>query len=789
MSTTYIGDNKKKTVLGKNDYVIVDTFSAVEGSGGGKGGGGGGTMLRDTFRSNAIAKVIIAYSVGETAGLSNGAKSIYFDGTPLQASSGEYNFNGVTWEERYGLDTQAVVKGFEQTTYVRDINTQIEAATPVVRTVTDDQVDSLRVIILVPALVKLEDNGDQTAQSIQLKYEVRDPTAGVWENRGTKTITGKSSSSFEVQYSVPGPDTITGAWDVRVTRLTADSTSDKLQNSSTFGRMVEILESKETYPNVAYVAVTVDVSLFGNSIPTISLEAGGVKVKVPTNYTEVNGIPAYSGTWNGSFKWESTSNPAWHLYNLAVNAKYGGEIPESYLDKFAFYSIAQYCDACDPLNGNFVGIPDGEDPEGVRRRFTLNTQINKNQDGLKMLQDLASSFRGLLYYGAGAVIPSQDSPKSISAIITNENAMDGRFVYSSSDAKSRYTIATVAYNDKENFYKQAYTTYPAIGTWGTDVNIARFGKNTYQGTKFGCNNEAEAHSFAKWIVYSSLNETEMVSFTAGPEHAQMRPGEVIEIYDRRFIKERFGGRIGATVGTPSTVQVKLDAPVYLTNGQTYEITIVTADGYTLESRDVDMASTANDVATTNIFVTSGFTAPATANYTWAIKGTDILPRKFRILNNEKKSVLEYEILGLFYDENKYLAVEEDIYLEKQKFTQRPINDLTPPTNIEFEKRGLKDDTGNLVNSLIVKWTFSPSQYASKYRVRYRRNGDEWHEAGVTTFSSITIPNVLPGLYDVLVYTRNMLDVESIPAEASYTLIYNDSGITLLPPILNDVTVV
>lgn len=782
MNASYIGNEKKKTTLSKNDYVITDTFTTVEGSGGGGkgGGGGGGTMLRDTFRSNAVAKVIVAYSVGETQGLVDGAKSIYFDGTPLQAADGTYNFQGVTWEERFGLPTQPVVKGFEKTTFVRDINTEIEQATPVTRTVTDVDVDSARVIILVPALVKLEDNGDQSAQSIQLKFEVRDPTSGVWEDRGTKTISGKSSSAFEVQYSVAGPNTITGAWDIRVTRLTADSTSDKLQNASFFNRLVEINESKETYPNVAYVALSVDIALFGNSIPLISLNAGGVKVKVPSNYTETNGIPAYTGTWDGTFQWASTSNPAWHLYNLAINTKYGGEIPESYLDKYSFYTIAQYCDAVNPSTGVYEGIDDGNG--GVRRRFTLNTQINQNQDGLKMLQDLASSFRGLLYYGAGAIIPAQDSPKSVSAIITNENVLEGRFLYSSSDAKSRYTIATISYNDKDNFYKQSYATYPPISDWGTDTNIARFGKNQYQGTKFGCNNEAEAFAFAKWIVYSSLNETEMVTFTAGPEHAMLRPGEIVEIYDRRFIKERFGGRI-ADANSPSTII--LDAPVVLAPGQTYELTIVGADGVTLETRDVDV-NTPTGVPTTTIYTTTVFSAVPTKNFTWAIKGSDIAPRKFRILNNEKKSVLEYEVTAMFYDENKYLAVEQGIYTEGQQYIKRDLNSIAPPTNMLFEIQGYKDDTNTLINSLIIKWTASTSEYVSKYRVRYRRNGDEWQDAGITQFTSFTLPNVLPGEYEVLVYARNIIDRESIPLNGTYELVFNPSGIVLLPPVFNDV---
>lgn len=787
---SYSDDFRKKVEL-ENGWVEVEPFvDVVEGSGGGGGKGGGGgrapVEANDTFRSNAVARAILAYSVGETDGLVDGAKSIYFDGTPLQNADNSFNFQGVRWEERFGLPTQSRVTGFEQTTVVKSIATALTVADgPVIRTVDSALVDSVRIIMNFPILQLIDQStGDINANSVVINFAVRDPSTGTWINRGNQTISGKSSGPFQIQYRIQGPTNPTAAWDWRVTRVTADSASSTNQNTTVVETAVEIRESVQTYPGVAYVAVEVDTSLFGNRIPNVSLQVDGVKVQVPVNYFETGGIPSYTGTWNGTFKWASTSNPVWHIYNMIINTKYGLDIPEVFLDKYSFYTIAQYCDAVNPVTGAFVGIPDGDG--GVRRRFTLNTQITQDDDGLTLLQNMASSFRGLLYYGAGAIVPSQDRPKSISAIITNENVLDGKFIYSSTEAKDRITVANIAYNDKENFYAPSFATYPPVEDWDTDPNIARYGRNIYDGAKFGCNNEAEAFTFAKWVVYSSVNETETAQFTVGPEHSTLRPGDVVEIYDRRFVKERFGGRIqSASLNT-----VVLDAPVTLNPGQTYTITVVGNDGSTLVTRNITNAAGTHQ----SITVSANFPAIPVKGYTWAIKGSDIQPRTFRILNIEKKSLLEYEIFAMFHDANKYAEVENDVTLIDQPFRRLTFNQLNPPTGMVFELNARNDPTRGPLNTLRVRWTRSTSELATRYRVRYSRNNGPFVEWGTTNFIEAEIDNVTNGTYVVQVYTQNAIGNESIPLQGSFTVGYGGTdvvfgGVTLAiePPIINNVT--
>ena len=772
-----MGKAMKKTFLSDTDYIEHEPFSFLEGGG---GGDDGPDIADDTIRTGSTAKFILAYSIGQTGGLKNGAKSIFFDRTPLMDEDGNYNFEGVSWSQRYGTTGQTYVKGFESATNLVTVSTQVtKGGSAVTRTVTSSSVDALRVIVNIPNLSNTEDDGDVKGTSVQLKFEVKDPGSGVWENRGTKTINGKASYPFEVSYAVDGPTTITAAWQWRVTRLTNDSTDVRLQNSTFVTRVVEIQESKETYPGVAYIAVSIDTELFANGIPQVTLEVEGIEVDVPVNYDEeggINDMPLYSGTWNGTFVKAATSNPAWHLYNLIKNTRYGAGLPSGYLDKYAFYEMAQYCDAVNPATGIFAGVNDGDG--GKRRRFTFNTQLTQAEDALRMLQNIAASARAILYYGAGTIHPSQDSPRSTAAIITNENALEGRFVYSSTEAINRITVCNVTYNDANNFAEPAVATYPEIDKWDTDNGIARYGRNEMDVAKLGCDNESEAYAFAKWVVWTSLNEAGTVSFTAGPEHGnQLRPGDVIEIYDRRFAKERWGGRL--VTGSTAT-SIKLDAAVTLGSGKSYQLTLVGNDGVTLYTRNVTSSAGTRTTVSVSSF---GFTPRA--GYTWAIKGTDIQPQKFRVLSVEKQSLLEYAVFALQYQETKYAVVEEGRAFRPAPVVRRNYLEVKSPTDMVFSLSGQKDAATGIRNTLNVGWTKSTSTGVKRYIVRYRRENRPWNEPIYTPRASIEIKDIRAGVYEVVVYAENVNGIRSSALEGEYEVEYGSPSDlpTLLPPTI------
>lgn len=771
----------KRTTLDNGDYIIHDAFSYVlEGAGGGGGGGHTPKIDDDTFRTASIAKAIIAYGIGECGGLKNGAKSIFFDRTPLMDENGNYNYEGVEWEERFGTQGQSRVKGFASATNVVNVATEVtKDGGPVVRTVQSDTVDSLRIIINIPNLSKTDDDGDVKGREVTIKFEVMDLGSGIWEDRGTKTISGKGSYPFDVQYEVDGPTNITAAWQYRVTRISDDQTDVRKQDRTYVSRCVEIEETKQTYPGVAYVALKIDTALFTNGIPQITLEVDGIEIDVPSNYTEEYGsekVPHYSGAWDGTFQTASTSNPAWHLYHLIKNKRYGAGISSGYLDKYSFYEMAKYCDAVNN-NGTFVGVTD-EATNLKRRRFTFNTQITQAEDALQMLQNIASTARSILYYGAGAIHPSQDAPKSVKAILTNENVLDGRFSYSSTEAANRITVCNCTYNDYENFAEPAIVTYPNIDTWDTDEGILRYGRNESDIAKLGCNNEAEAYAFAKWVVWTSLNESGTVSFTVGPEHGnQLLPGDVVEVYDRRFAKERWGGRIVA--GSKGT-SIILDSSVTLKSGKSYQITIVKNDGKTVATRNITSSAGTRKTVSCEAF---GFTP--TAGYTWAIKGTDIQPQTFRLVSVEKQSLLEYECFAMQYQPTKYDVVEQGKAFKPATVVRRNFLQVKSPTNIVFKQHGHKDPATGIRNNLTVGWTASSSDGVKKYIIRYRREKRAWSTPVTTSLTSFEITDIRAGEYEVVIYAENVNGIKSPGATDSYIVEYGQPSDlpTLLPPTL------
>ena len=727
----------------------------------------------NTLRSVSTIKLLLAYSAGEAGGLIDtqgvdGAESIFFDRTPLwSVANSTFNFSGVTFEERFGTVSQTHVPGFDESVVVNTVNTQVTiSGGPVADTVGSSNVTACRLLMSVPRLFSIDTTtGDQTGTSVSFQVHVKDP-AGAWQNRGTFVITGKTTSAYQMSYRIQGPTTITAAWQLRVTRITADSSDSNLENDTFYDALDEIIEGTEDYPDVAYVAFTIDTEQFGNNIPLISLKVDGIKVRVPVNYVQSTmAAPSYTGAWNGTFKNETTPNPMWNLYDLLTNTKYGLGLDETFLDKFEFYTLAQYCDAVNTGTGAFEGVPN-DGTSGARRRFTMNTQITTSEDALQLLQAISSSFRGISFYGGGTIKPVQDSPKSVVAIIGNENVQNGRFSYSSTQAKDRINVCNVTFNDQTDFYARD------IASFEDATGITRYGRNEKNIVKYGCNNEAEAYSFAKWYVHTSLNEIESVSFTASTEHQDLQPGDLIEIYDKNFAGPRQSGRInGGDVNS-----VDLDFSVTLNGTNTYEITIVDVDGETLETRDI----TTGSGSVTTVAVSSPFSNVPTVNYTWAIKGTDISPRLFRVLSVDKTGLLEYDIFALFYDENKFAAVEDNIILDSSIFTRIRFDESKPVSNISFAIKAYLDAPTGPRNDLYVTWDASTEDLVTKYKVFHKKDDNQNTLISTTNLNEIVIADVTPGIHSVDILTVSLNGRESPAANGTF-VVSNDGTSGLLAP--------
>jgi len=389
--------------------------------GGGKGGGGSARVAQeapDSLRSKAYARVVDLISEGEIEGLVDGLQSVYLDDTPIQNPDGSTNFSGVTLETRNGSQQQSYVPGFSSVENEVVVGVEVKASQPVVRSITDPDVDAVRVKVSVPQLTNQDTtNGDLNGSTVNFAID-RQVNGGGFVEMINDTISGKTTTKYQRSYYVPLAGS--GPWDIRVRRITADSTSSAVQNKTFVESYTEVVESKLRYPNSALVALRVDASQF-SSIPRRSYDMKLLRVRVPVNYDPAT--RAYSGVWNGTFKIAWTDNPAWCFYDLVSSTRYGlgGYIPEAQVDKWALYRVAQYCDQLVP---NGLG--------GFEPRFTCNLYLQTREQAYKVVQDMASIFRGMVYWSGGAITVTQDAPADPVYQFAPSNVVDGEFAYQGS---------------------------------------------------------------------------------------------------------------------------------------------------------------------------------------------------------------------------------------------------------------------------------------------------------------------------------------------------------------------
>ena len=377
-------------------------MSKIIGSGGDNKGGGNRnktpTEAKDNLDSKSFARVLDLIGEGEIGGLVDGAKSIFLNNTPLQAADGTFNFKDVSYETRNGTSNQTVIP------ITRNISTtkstgfaDVPQATPKIIQITDSDVDAVALTITVPALQKISDEGDIFGSSIQLEIAVQysggSYSTVVSGNAGT--ITGRTPDVYLREYLI----NLDGAFpvNIKVTRITEDSTSAKLSDAFHFPNYVEIKYDQRTYPNSALVGLKVDAEQF-SSIPTRKYLVKGIKVKIPHNATvRADGSLSYTGTFNGTLgAAQYTNDPAWCLYDLLTSSRYGlgAHLAEADLDKFSFYQASAYCSA---------QIDDGTGTGNTEPRFSCNVSIQNQQEAYNVISQMCSVFRAMPYYQAGSL--------------------------------------------------------------------------------------------------------------------------------------------------------------------------------------------------------------------------------------------------------------------------------------------------------------------------------------------------------------------------------------------------
>lgn len=654
----------------------------------------------DNLQSNATARLLDLICEGEIEGLYNGHKSIFLNETPLQASDDSYNFEGVTIEERKGLPDQDHIKGFPEIENELAIGVKVTQSAPVIRTITDPDIDAVRHTIRIPALVESKANGDVIGAEVNFKVEVQ-PNGGSYTEKINDTIVGKTTSPYEKSYRIE----LTGAapWNIKMTRITPDSALDTLNNDIYWARYTSIKDYKLIYPDSVIYGITVDSKLFGNQIPARAYELKLAKIQVPINYNPET--REYTGIWNGTFKTAWTDNPAWVFYAMLTNTRYGlGKyIDISQVDKWSLYTIGQYCDEL---------VDDGYG--GQEPRFIFNGILNTRQEAFNVLQTLASCFRGMMFWGSDVITATQDSPYVAEPIlVTQANAVNGIFDYAGSAMKARHSVVVVTWNDPNDFYR------PTTEVIEDPDMLERFGWRQKDILAYGCTSRGQARRIGKWIIDSERYETEVVSYQCSFDQLLVRPGDVVKIMDPNYSNIRYGGRIKS----PALGSLILDADVVL-NDATYEVSVVLPDG-TIETKTIIEKNTTTDTFT----LVSNLSAIPEIGANWILSG-DVEPRLFRVSSIIEKELNIFQVLALFHDPNKYARVEQGIKLDNIVYTTIPTGSVPIPINLNIEEFFVTVGT-TLTSSALFSWQAPSDVRVLRYDVEIKKPGDTVYESVIT----------------------------------------------------------
>lgn len=669
-------------------------------------------MANKTLRSRSTARVLDAVSEGPIWGLLDGDKSIYLNGTQLQNNGGSYNFRGVRTNDRKGTVGQDIIKGFRSVTNEISDGRQIENGSPITFDVSDDDIDAVNLKIRVNSLFKTTNKGKMKPNAVVLEID-RQPNGGSFTQVGTVRIKGRSTSAYDRHKRIELPD---GGhpYTIRVRRITANS-SDPQEPSDTFlPSYTLITDLRFRYPYTALVGIEVDAQKFGSSFPDRIYRLGGILIEYPSNYNP--NTRAYTGVWDGTFtSGERCDNPAWILRDLATKTRYGlgNVLTAAQVDKWALYKIAQYCDGL---------VDDGNG--GTEPRFRYNGVIETPEEAAKALDRIASVFRGMLYWQSGSVTFTNDEPvTSIAANVTPANVVNGSFSYGISAKKARHSTVIVAFNNPD---KLGETDFEYVSR---DHLVLKYGYNPIELGLVGCTSRSQAHRAGEWLLDSEEFETDLVTYTAGMDHAHVRPGHVVNVYDPWYAGARMGGRLLAA----TTTQVTLDAPYDVAAGLTHYIRVTLPDGSVVE-REI---ANADGPGQTVITLSSALAETPVVGSVYGIANDDINPRQFRVISGTPKEGNKFEINALFYDPTKYDRVERNLTLTGPSYTAYDSSAVAAPTGLNITET--RTDNGDeYAASAVLSWQPADDARVTRYGVQVLDVDDEDYQEEIiiagTSFS-------------------------------------------------------
>ncbi|RTN83667.1 host specificity protein J [Enterobacter asburiae] len=699
--------------------------TAIKGRKGGSSSSRTPTEQPDDLQSVAKAKILLALGEGEFAGGLT-ARDIYLDGTALENADGSQNFSGVAWEFRSGTQAQKYIQGIPGTENEINVGSEVSSSTAWTRTFTNTQLSAVRLRLKWPSLFKQEDDGDLVGYSVNYAIDLQ-TDGGTWQTVLNTSVTGKTTSGYERSHRIDLPQA-GSTWTIRLRKITSDANSAKIGDTMTLQSFTEVIDAKLRYPNTALLYIEFDSSQFNGSIPQISCEPRGRVIRVPDNYDPET--RTYSGIWTGAFMWAWTDNPAWIFYDLVVTDRFGlgNRLTAANIDKWTLYQVAQYCDQ---------PVPDGKGGSGTEPRYTCNVYIQDRNDAYTVLRDFAAIFRGMTYWGDDQIVALADMPRDVDFTYTHANVVDGKFVYSSSTTKSRYTNALVSWSDPANGYADAME--PVF----EQALVARYGFNQLEITAIGCTRQSEANRKGRWGILTN-NKDRVVTFDVGLDGNIPQPGYIIAVSDRNLSGRDLGGRLSAVNGRV----LKLDRVPSAKVGDRIMVNLPSG---------VTQFRTIQSLSGEMVTVTSAFSELPQAEAVWVIESNELYAQQYRVISVTDNNDGTYTITGANHDPDKYARIDTGAVIDQRPVSVIPPGNQSPPANIAISSFSVVQQNIS-VETMRVSW--DQAQNAIAYEAQWRRNDGNWVNVPRSSTTSFDVPGIYAGRYLVRVRAINAAEISS-----------------------------
>lgn len=701
------------------------------------------TIATDDLVSTGYAQILYGLCEGEIAGLADDGKSILLENTPLINDNGQPNFDGVSWEFRTGTLDQTHIAGFPAVENEHNIGVELRHDRDWTRQINNRELSAVRVRLNFNALREQKENGDITGYAISYAIDVQ-TDGGSFVEVLTDTVRGKASQGYKKAHRIDLPNSGTAKrWTIRVRRITPNRDSELVADTMSIDALTEIIDAKLSYPCTALLGISYDAKTF-NNIAKIAVRLKGKIIQVPSNYNA--DTRTYNGLWDGTFKPAYSNNPAWVYYDLCTHHRYGlGERLSGMVDKWRLYQIGQYCDEL---------VDDGKG--GKEPRFTCNVYIQKADDAYRVLQNLASVFRGLSFWDGQNIVVDSDTPKEPVYTFSPANVVGGEFAYTGTRARDRHTLAKVAWDNPENNFTTEYELIPDEGA------IAKYGVRTLDISAFGCTSQGQAQRAGLWALKAEQLETQTVSFKTGLVGFIPQVGQVINIADNVFAGRAISGKIVAVADNQKTITLDRVA------GKVGDM--LTVNG-------TDGVQSAKIVSVRDTILTLDKPINAQSENIWAIIADDLKLKQFRILTIAQNDDATFDITALEYNRQKYQAVDNGAIVTQEPFTVLKVATISAPKSVSLTA-STRTVQGQAVTTLTINWEQVTG--AVSYIVKWRKDDGNWQTLPKISGQSVDIDGVYAGNYTAQVQAIDAFDNESLATTSQLT---NITGKTGKPPKL------